>query len=79
MDNILGSVDENNSGDGRTLSCVPQESPSEISGPTIDILMRSGKEKAQKNKKIVSSTEITNNITFTNLVPKCLLQVSLRT
>ena len=69
MDNILGSVDENNTGDGRTLSCVPQESPSEILGPTVDILMRSGKKKEQK---IVSSTEITNNITFTNLVPKCL-------
>ena len=69
MDNILGSVDENNTGDGQTLSCVPQESPSEISGPTIDVLMRSGK---KKDQKIVSSTEITNNITFTNLVPKCL-------
>ena len=61
MDNILGSVDENNTGDGQTLSCVPQESPiSEISGPTIDVSMRSGKKKAKiKNKKIVSSTEIT--------------------
>ena len=45
MDNILGSVDENNTGDGQTLSCVPQESPSEILGPTIDVLMRSGKKK----------------------------------
>ena len=73
MDNILGSVDVNNTGDGRTLSCVPQESPSEISGPTVDVSMCSGKKKAQKKiKKIVSSTEITNNITFTNLVPKCL-------
>ena len=70
MDNILGSVDENNTGDGQTLSCVPQESPSEISGPTVDISMHSGKKKA--HKKIVSSTEITSNITFTNLVPKCL-------
>ena len=72
MDNILGSVDENNTGDGQTLSCVPQESPSEISGPTVDTLMCSGKKKAQKNKKNVSSTGITNNIMFTNLVPKCL-------
>ena len=73
MDNILDSVDENNTGDGRTLSCVPQESPSEISGPTIDVSMRSDKKKAHtKIKRIVSSTEITNNIAFTNLVPKCL-------
>ena len=72
MDNILGSVDENNTGDGRTLSCVPQESPREILGPTVDVSMRSGKKKAQKIKKIVSSTEITNNIMFTSLVPKCL-------
>ena len=48
MDNILGSVDGNNTGDGRTLSCVPQESPSEISGPTVDVSMRSGKKKAHK-------------------------------
>ena len=52
MDNILGSVDENNTGDGRTLSCVPQESPSEILGPTVDVSMRSGKKKAQKIKKL---------------------------
>ena len=50
MDNILGSVDENNTGDGRTLSCLPQESPSEISGPTVDVLMRLGKKKAQEKK-----------------------------
>ena len=48
MDNILGSVDENNTGDGHTLSCVPQESPSEISGPTVDVSMHSGKKKAHK-------------------------------
>ena len=48
MDNILGSVDGNNAGDGRTLSCVPQESPSEILGPTVDVLMRSGKKTAPK-------------------------------
>ena len=53
MDNILGSVDGNNTGDGRTLSCVPQESPSEISGPTIDVSMCSGKKKTHKtNKKL---------------------------
>ena len=74
---MLGSVDVNNTGDGRTLSCVPQESPSEILGPTIDISMHSGKKKAHF-KKIVSSTEITNNIMITNLFPKCLWQVSLR-
>ena len=51
MDNILGSVDGNNTGDGRTLSCVPQESPSEISGPTIDVSMHSGKKKAPKKLK----------------------------
>ena len=46
MDNILGSVDENNTGDGQTLSCVPQECPIEISGPTVDVTMCSGKKKA---------------------------------
>ena len=71
MDNILGSVDENNTGDGQTLSCVPQESPSEILGPTVDVSMHSGKKKVHF-KKIMSSTEITNNVTITNLVPKCL-------
>ena len=48
MDNILGSVDENNTGDGQTLSCGTQESPSEILGPTVDVSMRSGKKKAHK-------------------------------
>ena len=47
MDNIPGSVGGNNAGDGRTLSCV-QECPSEISGPTVDVLMRSGKKTAPK-------------------------------
>ena len=51
MDNILGSVDGNNTGDGQTLSCVPQESPSEISGPTVDVSMRSGKKTAPKKLK----------------------------
>ena len=47
------SVDENNTGDGQTLSCIPQESPSsEISGPTIDVSMSSGKKKAHFFKKI---------------------------
>ena len=72
MDNILGSVDENNTGDGQTLSCVPQESPSEILEPTIDVLMCSGKKKAHFLNKIVLSTEITNNVMITNLVPRCL-------
>ena len=45
------SVDENNTGDGQTLSSVPQESPSEISGPTIDVSMHSGKKKAHKKIK----------------------------
>ena len=35
MDILLGSVDENNTGDGRTLSCVPQESPSVYSTPVL--------------------------------------------
>ena len=50
MDNILGSVDENNTGDGQTLSCVPQESPSEILGPTVDVSMHSGKKKVHLEK-----------------------------
>ena len=65
MDNILGSVDENNTGDGQTLSCVPQESPSEISGPTVDTLMCSGKKKAQENKKMCRLQE--------SLITLCLL------
>ena len=69
MDNILGSVDENNTGDGQTLSCVPQESPSEILGPTIDVLMRSGKKKSALKKLCHLQKSL---VTITNLVPKCM-------
>ena len=69
-----------NSGDTQTVLITHQESPSDLSGPTIDDSMLSGKENKQKKITIfMPLTKIINNSLYTSFFCKCLEQVPLAT
>ena len=80
MGDISMNTNQPNSGDTQAVFITHQESPSDLSGPTIDDSMPSGKEnKLEKIAIFMPLTKIINNSINTSFFCKCLEQVPLRT
>ena len=80
MHDISMNTHQTNSGDTETALITHQESPSDLSGPTIDDSMSSGKENKQKKITIfMPVTKIINDSINILLFCKCSEQVPLAT